>query len=74
VIAGLVLAAAAPAGARSFWAFETGPVRPLALAAGGAQLFAVNTPDNRLEIFDVVDAGLVHRASVPVGLIVVRME
>jgi DNA-binding beta-propeller fold protein YncE len=68
ILAGLLLAATSPAGARSFWTFETGPVRPLALAPGGAQLFAVNTPDNRLEIFDVVDSGLVHRASVAVGL------
>jgi len=56
------------AAARDFWAFETGPVRPLALSADGRALFAVNTPDNRLEIFDVSDAGLAHRASVSVGL------
>lgn len=56
--------------AEPFPAFESGPVRPLALAADGTRLFAVNTPDNRLEIF-TVDRGtgmLAHEASVPVGL------
>ena len=37
----------------SFVDFESGPVRPLALSADGTHLFAVNTPDNRLEIFAV---------------------
>jgi DNA-binding beta-propeller fold protein YncE len=49
--------------------FESGQVRPLALAPSGALLFAANTPDNRLEVFRVTDDGhLVHRTSVPVGL------
>lgn len=48
--------------------FESGQVRLLALAPGGHQLFAVNTPDNRLEVFTVTGHGLTHRASIPVGL------
>src|SRR3954463_7717927 len=48
--------------------FESGQVRPLALSPDGKRLFAVNTPDNRLEIFRVKHGGLVHQASVPVGL------
>jgi DNA-binding beta-propeller fold protein YncE len=48
--------------------FESGQVRPLALSPSGTLLFAVNTPDNRLEIFAVRPHGLRHRASVPVGL------
>src|SRR5262249_28155146 len=32
------------------------------------RLFAVNTPDDRLEIFDVTSDGLAHRESIPVGL------
>ncbi len=52
----------------SFVTFETGQVRPLALSADGARLFAVNTPDAHLEIFDVGEAGLARRASVPVGM------
>jgi len=63
----LALVAAAPAVAE-FVTFESGQVRPLALSADGSRLFAVNTPDNRLEIFDVAAAGLTHRAAVPVGL------
>ena len=48
--------------------FESGSVRPLALAQDGARLLAVNTPDNRLEIYDVRTDGLVHVQSVLVGL------
>jgi len=52
-----------------FVAFESDPVRPLVLSADGSTLFAVNTPDNHLEIFDVgADGGLQHRGSVPVGM------
>jgi DNA-binding beta-propeller fold protein YncE len=59
--------AAAPVSA-SFVTFESGQVRPLALSPDGNQLFAVNTPDNQLEIFDVDASGLTHVGSVPVGL------
>ncbi|MFQ5514875.1 MAG: hypothetical protein ACE5FG_10585 [Myxococcota bacterium] len=52
----------------SFVAFESGPVRPLALSSDGSQLFAVNTPDNRLEIFDVTAGGIAYTDSVPVGM------
>src|SRR5438552_2228069 len=63
----LLLAAAPPLGA-SFVTFESGQVRPLALSPDGSRLFAVNTPDDRLEIFDVLAGGLSHAGSVPVGL------
>jgi YVTN family beta-propeller protein len=63
----LALGGPAPASA-SFTLFETGQVRPLAQSPDGARLFAVNTPDNRLEIFDVAVGGLTHVASVPVGI------
>jgi len=67
VVAGLGLAAA-PASA-SFFAFETGHVRPLAASPDGSRLFAVNTPDNRLEVFAIGPTGaLTREASVPVGL------
>src|SRR5689334_13109727 len=56
----------APAGA--FTEFESGQVRPLALSPDGTRLFAVNTPDDRLEIFDVTPGGLTHAGSVTVGL------
>src|SRR3954469_11243354 len=51
-----------------FTLFESGQVRPLALSPSGKLLLAVNTPDNRLEVFHVGAGGLSHRASVPVGL------
>jgi MYXO-CTERM domain-containing protein len=50
----------------SFVAFETGPVRPLAIH--GAILAAVNTPDNRLETFNVLETGITRRFSIPVGM------
>ena len=53
----------------SFLTFESGQVRPLALSPDGTQLFAVNTPDNRLEIFDLDgDGELVHAGVVQVGM------
>src|SRR5262245_28333831 len=54
--------------ATSFVNFESGHVRPLALSPGGDRLFAVNTPDNRLAIFDVTSTGLTLATEVPVGL------
>jgi len=54
-------------GPQSFVAFESGQVRPLALSADGLRLYAVNTPDNRLEIFSTA-GGLQPIASVRVGL------
>jgi len=64
----LALGAAATAAAQSFVNFESGHVRPLALSPDGTQLYAVNTPDNRLAIFDVGTTGLELVAEVPVGL------
>jgi len=55
-------------GPRAFTNFETEPVRPLALAPGGDRLYAVNTADDRLEIFDVTASGLVRAGEVGVGL------
>jgi DNA-binding beta-propeller fold protein YncE len=53
-----------------FTLFESGQVRPLAVSKNGKRLFAVNTPANRLEIFNISgDSGpLVHSGSIPVGL------
>ncbi|WP_438028583.1 beta-propeller fold lactonase family protein [Sorangium sp. So ce233] len=64
-----LLAAALPAAAATpFTTFESGQVRPMALSRDGKLLFAVNTPDNRLEIFRVQTDRLRLKASVPVGL------
>jgi len=57
---------AGPAG--NFVLFESAPVRPLALSADGQRLYAVNTPDGRLEIFAVSADGLTAVGSVPVGM------
>ena len=54
--------------ADSFVTFESGHVRPLALAQDGEILLAVNTPDNRLELFRATPGGLAHEAEVRVGL------
>ena len=54
--------------ASAFVTFESGPVRPLAKSPDGSRLFVCNTPDNRLEVFEITAAGLVHLVSVPVGL------
>ncbi len=55
MFAGAVLASRAEAGASENVAlFEGGQVRPLALSPSGNLLFAVNTPDARLEIFRVL--------------------
>src|ERR1043166_5234727 len=48
--------------------FESGQVRPLAMSPDKRHLFAVNTPDNRLEVFRIRQDRLVHSASIPVGL------
>ncbi len=50
-----------------FVAYESGQVRPLAISSDGQRLFAVNTPDNKLEIFSIA-GGLAPLSSVPVGL------
>ena len=54
--------------ASTFTLFESGQVRPLAQSPDGSHLFAVNTPDDRLEIFSVGGGTLTHVSSVPVGL------
>jgi YVTN family beta-propeller protein len=52
----------------SFVAFESGPVRPIALSPSGGRLFAVNTPDNALEVFTVSSAGISRTKSIAVGM------
>ena len=51
-----------------FLAFESGPVRPMALSPDGRELYAVNTPDGYLEVFTVDENGLTFSRSIPVGL------
>src|SRR5262245_41984463 len=69
LVVGLVLLASGPAlGQTGFVNWETPHVSPIALTPGGTRLLAVNTPDNRLEIFDVTGPVPVRMNSVPVGL------
>jgi DNA-binding beta-propeller fold protein YncE len=48
--------------------FEVGQVRPLALDGRAKFLYAVNTPDDRLEVYALDGARPVSRGSVAVGL------
>lgn len=72
LLAGMVATAGTHAVAqtapRPFVAFESGHVRPLAMSADGSRVFAVNTPNNTLDVFDVTAAGLQLAARIPVGL------
>jgi DNA-binding beta-propeller fold protein YncE len=52
----------------AFIAFESGHVRPLAMSPDGSKLFAVNTPNNTLEIFNVTSSGLQFQARIVVGM------
>jgi YVTN family beta-propeller protein len=52
----------------SFIEFESGPVRPIALSPDRTRLFAVNTPNATLDIFNVTASGLTAAGRVPVGL------
>ncbi len=48
--------------------FEGGQVRPLARSPSGHRLYALNTPDGRLEVFDIRGGSPARIGSVPVGL------
>src|SRR5262245_13758376 len=49
--------------------YESSQVHPLALSGSGSRLFAVNTPDDRVAIFDVAGNGaLTFAGDVPVGV------
>jgi YVTN family beta-propeller protein len=64
----LLCPVSALAQAPDFIEFESGHVRPLAMSADGTRLFAVNTPNNALEIFSITASGLTLQSRVPVGL------
>ena len=66
-IAAVALVASATHG-QSFVNWESPHVSPLDLTPDGSRLLAVNTADNRLEVFTVTGGGLVAFGSIPVGL------
>ena len=65
---GLGVALSAQAASPSYYEFESGHVRPLAKSADGTRLFAVNTPNNTLDVFNIVGSQLQLVARVPVGM------
>ena len=68
IVPGLMARAELTDSTRTYTLFESGQVRPLAMSPDNQRLFAVNTPDNRLEVFRVKKNRLIHTASIPVGL------
>lgn len=52
----------------SFVEFESGHVRPIAMSPDGTTLFAVNTPNGALEVFNITATGLTLQSVVPVGM------
>ena len=53
----------------TYLTFDTLQGRPIAISPDGTKLFAIDTPDNHLEIFDIDSNGdLVPAGSVPVGM------
>jgi YVTN family beta-propeller protein len=51
-----------------FVEFESGHVRPIAMSPDGSTLFAVNTPNGTLEVFDLTSGKPRLQFRVPVGL------
>ena len=62
------VAAAANSAGPPFVEFESGQVRPLAVSPDGNTLFAVNTPNGTLEVFDLTSGFPAFEFRVPVGL------
>jgi DNA-binding beta-propeller fold protein YncE len=58
----------AHAASPDFYEFESGQVRPLAKSADGTKLYAVNTPNNTLDVFSISNGGLQLISRVPVGM------
>lgn len=53
---------------QSFVNWENPHVHPLHKTPDNSKLLAVNTPDNRLEVFDISSSSAVHAGAIPVGL------
>ena len=73
VVAIAAMLSGAQARAETFYNFESPQTVPVALSADGRLLFAVNTPDNRLAVFDTTRMRRVAEIAVglePVGVAV----
>ncbi len=55
-------------GGPDFVHFESGQVHPLAITPDGNRLLVLNTPDNRLSVFDLTGPAPVRIAEIQVGL------
>src|SRR2546427_12905480 len=65
----LLLSLSAFAQSTNFVNFEGKQTRPIRLSPDGQRLFAVNTPDSRLSVFDVSNPGNpILIAEIPVGI------
>ena len=67
----LLFAATCHAAAESYSHFEARQTHPVRISADGSQLFALNTPDGRLSVFDISNpevAAPLLIAEIPVGL------
>src|SRR5436190_10787459 len=57
-----------PAANPDFVHFESSHVHPASITPDGSKLLVVNTPDNRLTVFDLTTASPTRIAEIPVGL------
>ena len=65
----LVLLLVTPPAQATYVNFESSHVHPIGLTPAGSRLLVVNTPDARLEVFNIaVDGSLTRDSSIPVGL------
>lgn len=62
------LAPASWASPPAFITFESGQVRPLALSADGSKLFAVNTPNGTLVIYNITERAITKQTEISVGM------
>src|SRR5687768_3539903 len=69
LLASMLCAFALPGHAQSFVNFEGKQVSPVRVSPDGTRLFAVNTPDARLSVFDISNpSNPILIAEIPVGI------
>src|SRR5262249_27101106 len=68
MVAAAAMLSATASASTPFTEFESGQVRPLAMSPDGTKLFAVNSPDNRVEVYKIQTKSLSWFYSVRVGV------
>src|SRR5262245_20234294 len=68
LVLAFLFAAESPSPRPNLVNWEAPHVHPLEMTPDGARLLAVNTPDNRIEVFDLTSGSPALVASIPVGL------